>query len=377
MKYMGSKRIMLQNGLGDLILAESRRKKRIVDLFSGSASVSWFASQALAKPVVSVDLQEFARVLARSVVERTAPIDSTQLETEWLGSLRKRVAASKAWRDARALDSTRPNAATWAKRARLLCSQARGSGPIWRAYGGYYFSPSQAVILDFLRRSLPHRGPARWVCSAALLIAASRCVAAPGHTAQPFAATKSAGPFLREAWLRDPLVYVRRAISDVSKKHARVRGKAKVGDAVRIARHLSDSDLVFVDPPYSGVHYSRFYHVLETLARGTCGPVSGSGRYPPRDERPVSLFSQKTGAPRAIDRLFRELSERGSTVIVTFPSHECSNGLSGTTVAGAAETHFRIECKLVRTRFSTLGGNGQNRTARQESREMMLLLRPR
>jgi hypothetical protein len=156
-----------------------------------------------------------------------------------------------------------------------------------------------------------------------------------------------------------------------------VRGKAKVGDAVRIARYLGESDLVFVDPPYSGVHYSRFYHVLETLARGTCGPVSGTGRYPPPSERPKSLFSQKLGAPRAIENLFQALGDRGCTVIVTFPAHECSNGLSGESVAQCAEQHFTIDRRFVKTRFSTLGGNGRNRSARCDSSEMMLVLRPR
>jgi adenine-specific DNA methylase len=173
------------------------------------------------------------------------------------------------------------------------------------------------------------------------------------------------------------LIYLRRALTDLSIKCARVRGKAKVADAVRIARNLRESDLVFVDPPYSGVHYSRFYHVLETLARGTCGPVSGTGRYPPPSERPKSLFSQKLGAPRAIEHLFRTLADRGCTVIVTFPAHQCSNGLSGTGVAQCAEQHFAIDRKVIKTRFSTLGGNGHNRSARQDSSEMMLVLRPR
>lgn len=377
MKYMGSKRVMLQNGLGKLICAEAKGKKRIVDLFSGSAAVSWFAAQALAKPVVSVDLQEFARVLAQCVVERTTALDPARLESDWVDSLTKRLRRCQTWKRAQALDARRQNAGAWAHQARLLCSQTRGTGPIWRAYGGYYFSPSQAVVFDLLRGSLPARGPARWVCNAALVISASKCVAAPGHTAQPFATTRTAGPYLREAWLRDPLIYIRSALAALSKQFARVRGDTKVGDAVRIARHLNESDLVFVDPPYSGVHYSRFYHVLETLARGGCGEVSGTGRYPPTKERPVSLFSRKTGAPGAFDRLFRSLSESGCTVIVTFPEHECSNGLSGSDVAHAAESHFRIKRRFVKTRFSTLGGNGANRSARRDSREMMLVLSPK
>jgi adenine-specific DNA-methyltransferase len=57
-------------------------------------------------------------------------------------------------------------------------------------------------------------------------------------------------------------------------------GTVKVADANQAARGLQESDLVFIDPPYSGVQYSRFYHVLETIADGGRGPVTEVGRYP-------------------------------------------------------------------------------------------------
>ncbi len=374
---MGSKRVMLQNGLGELLRATSKKKERLVDLFSGSASVSWFAAATLELPVIAVDLQSFAAILARSVLARTQELDPNRIEVNWLRPLAKRLARSKAWRKAQALDLSQPNAGSWAKRARQLCSDSAGSGPSWRAYGGYYFSPSQAFVLDSLRSSVPARGPERWVCTAALIMAASRCAAAPGHTAQPFGTSRSAGPYLREAWMRDPVVFIRRAVGDLSRRFARVKGSARVGDAVQTARCLRESDLVFVDPPYSGVHYSRFYHVLETLARGKCGPVGGSGRYPARDERPSSLFSQKSNALAAMELLLQRVSDVGCTAILTFPNHECSNGLSGRMVTEAAAEHFRIVARVVKTRFSTLGGNGESRKARLDSDELILLLNPK
>ena len=94
---------------------------------------------------------------------------------------------------------------------------------------------------------------------------------------------------------------------------------------------LSD-DLVIVDPPYSSVQYSRFYHVLETIARGTCGPVSGQGRYPAINERPQSSWSNKGTSQFALKMLLEKLSVTGCTVIFTFPSSETSNGLSGNAI---------------------------------------------
>ena len=45
MKYMGSKRLMLQNGLGTLIKEETPKYERFVDLFAGASFVAWFVAQ--------------------------------------------------------------------------------------------------------------------------------------------------------------------------------------------------------------------------------------------------------------------------------------------------------------------------------------------
>lgn len=376
MKYMGSKRVMLQNGLGQMLRHHAKGRTRVVDLFAGSGSVAWFASQNLPIPVIASDLQTYSQWLSRAVIERTCAVDAQSVATSWLDPVIRRLRRSSSWRLAVEVDSRRGNAGTWAKAARAVCAQNRGSGSVWRAYGGYYFSPTQAVILDTLRRCIPQRGNAQWVCEAALVTAASRCAASPGHTAQPFATSRTAGPFLRQAWMTCPFACVRAALQDIGPRCATVRGKAIVADAMSTARGLNDLDLVFIDPPYSAVHYSRFYHVLETIARGWCGRVEGTGRYPAPRERPKSAYSQKTTAHAALDSLFEVLARRGCKAIVTFPSGKCSNGLSGHSVQECAAKYFRIEQKHVTTRFSTLGGNGHNRNAREYAKELILVLTP-
>lgn len=377
MKYMGSKRAMLDNGLGSMLRTEAKGRSRVVDLFAGSGSVAWFAAQNLRLPVIACDLQTYTQWLARSVIERTEQVSPEDLELAWIRPTLDRVPSTQSWRLAFSVDARGGSAGVWAKAAREVCADSRGSGVIWRAYGGYYFSPRQAVLFDSLRRSLPARGPLKWVCQAALIVAASKCAAAPGHTAQPFATTRSAGPFLREAWLRDPIEVVRSAMRDIGARTANVVGSARVGDALQVARQLQEKDLVFVDPPYSAVHYSRFYHVLETIARGGCGRVDGTGRYPPPAERPSSEFSQKTTSIPALEQLFASLGNRGCTAIVTFPRGKSSNGLSGKVVQEMAAEHFKIGHRYVKTRFSTLGGNGTNRGARINRSELMLVLRPK
>ena len=377
MKYMGSKRLLLENGLGKLLTQESENHDRIVDLFCGAASVSWFAAQKLNPPVFATDLQRYAVVLAEAVIGRTNPMDADELWLQWKKSIIENQQLQAGWKEAVSLDQKRFNTATWSKRAREICLVEQYSGgAIWDAYGGHYFSPTQAATFDAMMASLPEERHIRSICLAAIIISASRCAASPGHTAQPFKATRTAAKFLREAWLRDPLHYAKKALQFLSQRFAKTKGEARVGDAVELSSTLQKTDLVFVDPPYSGVHYSRFYHVLETIARGECGRVEGVGRYPPPAERPASSFSRKSESKQALRDLLERLAHAGCTVLLTFPSGICSNGLTGELVEQVSGKWFSIRKKIVKTRFSTLGGNNAHRDARMATEEMILLMRP-
>lgn len=374
MKYMGSKRWMLLNGLGHTLDKASAKASRFVDLFSGSGAVAAHVATRTPIPVVAYDLQRFSVVLARAVIGRNKPIHTEKVWAKWKE------------RASRIVESTNPPTIAAVTRksveeCRSWCS-SMGSLVVTRSYGGHYFSPTQAVWIDALRKTLPARAPNRIVALAALIQAASECAASPGHTAQPFQPTRSARGFLAEAWNRDVCLRVERAIKAISATHALKSGSASVADANEVATSIKKGDLVFIDPPYSGVHYSRFYHVLETVARGKCGPVEGTGRYPAPSERPRSSYSVKSESAMAFDALLKQVSKMGATAIVTFPDHDCSNGLSGSQATTLAKQYFTVRTKVVTSKFSTLGGNerntgwGNGRAARQQARELILMLSP-
>lgn len=377
MKYMGSKRAMLQNGLGDVLKTEAKSASRVVDLFCGGASVSWFAAAKLGRPVIACDLQEYATILAGAVVKRTKAVHFSEVNELWLSHATRAKSRLKGWNLARKLDEAGYCTEMWRQCAQTLCSSeaAAKSSLIWRCYGGHYFSPTQALSFDAMLHTLPDKVELRELCLAATIISASRCAAAPGHTAQPFKATQTAERYLREAWLRDPFHYAREALKELCLLYALKRGNAFVADANQIAKTLRPDDVVFVDPPYSAVQYSRFYHVLETIARGTCDDVEGVGRYPPPKERPNSYYSRKGDSVRALQDLLGILATNGCTVVLTFPQSECSNGLSGERLEEMAHQLFDVKRRSVETRFSTLGGNKTNRTPRKISNELMLVLK--
>jgi adenine-specific DNA-methyltransferase len=372
MKYMGSKRAMLGNGLGELLGREVPKSRRFVDLFTGSATVSVHVACRFNVPSLAFDLQVYSAVLAGAVIHRQEALDPKAFFSSWkkrAGSFVKKLDVP---------DVPKVTIAS-VEACRKWCS-AQSELPITKAYGGHYFSAYQAVWIDALCAKLPEQEPARTVALAAVIHAASQCAAAPGHTAQPFQPTKTSKRYLAEAWNRDVLQKAHNAFESIGILCARQQGRADVADANEAATRLEEGDLAFIDPPYSGVHYSRFYHVLETIAQGSCGDVSGIGRYPAPELRPRSKYSVGSESPGALDDLLETVASRGARAILTFPDHACSNGLSGTTVREIASKYFEVYETQVSSRFSTLGGTGDGRAdeagraARQHAKEMMLVL---
>lgn len=370
MKYMGSKRLMLQNGLADLLASEVASCQRFFDLFTGSGVVAWHVAERAHKTVIAFDLQMYGVVLARAVIGRKRSIDSENVWTKWLQRATKlRSGFHHIPNAVRITRGTVSDLRAWADEQNDL--------PITRAYGGHYFSPVQSTWIDALRETLPDSEPEHTVALAALVQAASQTVAAPGHTAQPFQPTRTARKFIDEAWKRSIPERTRAALSILAIHHALRVGRAVVGDANLATNQLKEGDLAFIDPPYSGVHYSRFYHVLEAITRGVSGQVSGVGRYPIPEMRPRSKYSIKSQSTMALDDLLAQISSRGAKAILTFPNHECSNGLSGKLVRNIASKYFNIVKRQVNSNFSTLGGTGDKREARQPTKELMLVLKPK
>lgn len=364
---------MLRNGLGELITSEAARSERVVDLFAGSAAVSWYAAQRTDRPVVAADLQHYSRTLANGVIARTKAADATGLKKQWIESARAALRTSEAHRDLQGV-ANEPVSAESISRARA--DSVGSSIPLVEAYGGYYYSPRQAAAFQLLLDGLDDLPRWRPLAHAALLMAAARCAASPGHTAQPFGASETALPYVDSAWRKDPFDVATTFVEELAPQHARVRGSAKVGDAAEVAQTLKSSDLAFLDPPYSAVQYSRFYHVLEALSRSAVPQVTGIGRYPLLAERPRSRFSLVSQSAAALNELLEVLAGRGCAALLTFPAANCSNGLSGNGVMLAARSHYAdVTIKRVQTRFSTLGGNGKGRPARNVSEELIVVMK--
>ncbi len=389
MKYMGHKGKMLPV-LGEILLHEGRNASQFADPFCGSAAVSWYMAQHTQRPVVAGDLQHYATARAAAVITRQYAIRSEKIIIPWFQ--RARLIADQIF-DCfpNHFESLQPELKNFEKiqvevhRSRKFSEQIfpdiiKKIGGIWptsKAYSGYYYSPAQAIIIDALRQTLPEEADYRNIALAALIEAASKCAAAPGHTAQPFQPTESAARYIFEAWKKDIYYYVEKAVKEISAIHASAVGKAITGDYRETIAELSEGDLVFADPPYSGVHYSRFYHVLETISNGLEIDVSGRGRYPDVQYRPVSSFSRKSESLCAAKDFLAICASKKLKVVLTFPASKSSNGLSADDFIFIGKKLFSsVALEEVKTNFSTLGGNKIHRNPREFCQEAIITFRP-
>lgn len=386
---MGNKNKLLPI-LGDILISNSVNSESIADAFCGSASVSWYLAETLDKEIISSDIQSFAVTRASAVTERTEVLDPKSILASWFNRA-KIIVEAVASHFPNHLKSIEPDLTdanhiqTVVEQSRRFCEDVlpvvfqdfKGQWPISKAYGGYYYSPVQALIFDALRQSLPKLIAHRKLAIAALVEAASKAAASPGHTAQPFQPTESSAKYIIEAWMRDPWALVASSMGEIAKRKAIKKGQGIVGDFTKAIDKLAPGDLVFADPPYSGVHYSRFYHVLETITRGIEFTPEGRGRYPSIIDRPSSSFSKKSESTFAAKSLIQTCAEKKLSLVLTFPTAQASNGLSSLDFINIGRPLFsKITIEEVQTDFSTLGGNKKHREARQLYGESIVSFTP-
>jgi adenine-specific DNA methylase len=207
-------------------------------------------------------------------------------------------------------------------------------------YANIYFGLRQAMVLDSIRAAIddmdstaPFAAEKKAHYLSALLHAASLSTSGTSHFAQPRHLTKDSE--LRAMAARRGIDVLARFEAFSSEILSLVDGtmhlegnRSFAGDYRRFIeedtrrgarrarfRFPGDIDLVYLDPPYTADHYSRFYHVLEVLTRYDY-PVldrdpSGRvlrGRYPRLEHRFQSGFCR----PGRVEEEFRQVIEAAS-----------------------------------------------------------------
>ena len=222
-------------------------------------------------------------------------------------------------------------------------------------YANIYFGVRQTLELDSLRAAidemaesgeideLQSRGPnperKKVHYLSALLHAASVSTSGTSHFAQPRHLSKDAE--LRAMARRRKIdvfslfeEFSREILSTVRRTRYAEGNRCFVGDYRSLVvgsqeqcrfRLPERPDLVYLDPPYTADHYSRFYHVLEVLARYDY-PVlekdsSGAvvrGRYPEIRRRFRSGFCRPASVEGEFRQVIRAAAGSGAKLVVSY-----------------------------------------------------------
>ncbi len=149
-------------------------------------------------------------------------------------------------------------------------------------------------------------------------------------------------------------------------------------DALRIWPELRRrgfrNGVVYADPPYSKDHYSRYYHVLDTLVRYDYPQAIGKGRY--RPDRFVTPFSLMTKVASSFDRLARGVASTGSALILSYPSNGLLAQHEDVDLAALLRRHFRTVTLAIQkpSVHSTLGARHGEHT--REVEELIYVAHP-
>jgi len=214
-----------------------------------------------------------------------------------------------------------------------------------RYFGGIYFSYKQAIQIDALLEQVENvPSKFRDTLMAAILSTVSECVNTVGKQfAQPLRPRNLAGeikPSLGKAANKDRSINLLATFVKWVNKYQQIPVSSQDHQVMNMdfEEALNKLDkgtkVVYADPPYTREHYSRFYHVLETLSKRDLPTIStmvaggqkvlSRGLY--REDRHQSPFCIRSQAPKAFESMFYKVSNIGAKLVLSYSPYDETKG---------------------------------------------------
>ena len=360
-RYLGNKR-KLSEAIRESIEEVASVGNPFTDLFAGSCGVSYRLKRA--HQVLSNDNELYSYNLAMAIIENEEDRVTSKQAAEELGhtfeqhmevlsgQVKHRLAKEETLLSA---DPVSPKSlkeySSFCSRTPYVGGRDRVGdmrGPIsgarafsknggqrnpWVLFTAYfsnaYFGLGQCIQIDSIRKSieapdsaaLPYR---KHLYLAALTYALSQSVSSPGHFAQ-FLKPNSSDVYARLQRERAKSIWTL-FLQNVDALSSFVVStpfshKATCEDWRSILNgknHQShrEGGVIYADPPYTADHYSRYYHVLNTLVLYDYPSCIGAGRY--RSGRFVSAFSIGSQATDEFRALIRSAARTGASLVLSY-----------------------------------------------------------
>jgi adenine-specific DNA-methyltransferase len=338
-KYMGSKSEIIQYvvaGLNDI----HKDNQPVCDLFAGSATLSG-AIRGSGVEIISNDIQQYSEILAKTYLNNyrwnqypdimDIVNEVTNVVEEWknifseywykfdyhkefdLHLFQHIEQEQRKIKDNEVFKKIVENSSSKIIKKYHLFTED---------YAGTYWSFKQCIWIDSLKcvidryKEVPELYNMLLSCTMYAMAYNSQST---GHYAQfRKAATEKS--------MNDVLIYRRKSILDFFiRKYNELKDTfnnetgsfyTNTLDYNECIDRLANGTLVYADPPYCSVHYSRFYHILETFVRYDYPVIKYDGRY--RDDRYQSPFCIATKVKDAFKDMFTKIKNKDCELVLSY-----------------------------------------------------------
>lgn len=376
-QYLGSK-LKLLNEI-EMLTQKVAINENFCDLFSGSGVVSHYMSHQY--NIVACDIQNYSSILCSALIKESnfnleninniidkikEQYSNLPEEIRLLINYEKKLLEDSTEHNTELLINFSRNASLYINKVNptQLCHSDKYLEKIisdvirckeyefyqiFNLYGGVYFSYEQSIFLDLIRQYIESSNydvNSKRMLIACLLSSASDIVNTVGKQfAQPMKITDKAGNIKKLQFNRtvqnkrlnvlekfsDAFI----SFNDAQKNTCSNEHKIFCCDVFQfLDEYKGEIGCFYADPPYTIDHYSRFYHVLETIALYDNPSFSWmkkkgkleimNGLY--RTNRYQSEFSVPSLAPHAFEKLFDKCSKFNAPLILSYsPFNEQNN----------------------------------------------------
>jgi adenine-specific DNA-methyltransferase len=324
-KYMGSKKPIIEFIIQNIERIH-HKKQPVCDLFAGSCSISAALREQF--DFISNDIQEYSSILAHTYFSNFSFFDPEELieQIELAASIHS-VSLKRKF-SALLIDFSKINDLhsfyEIENKQRTLLYQPFLTEEYFlftKFYSGTYWSFEQCIWIDSYRKAAElYKGTEIYFAIlSSIMYAMSYTTQSTGHFAQyrDGNTEEAMRNILYYRQLSLPRMFKKKFINLLSILHSTPKKVVtKTLDFSTCLQNLPQQTTVYADPPYAPVHYSRFYHALETLVKYDYPEVEFKGRY--RKDRHQSPFSQKSNANQAFTNLFDGILLKKSQLLLSY-----------------------------------------------------------
>lgn len=295
----------------------------VYDLFAGTTIVSAYLNRK--HNVVINDVQEYSGVLAKAYLNKLNNDEFDILAfqkniAEYITYFKKKYDISFTYKESLDIQSFL-DIENREKELLNFKFDKKDHHLFVKTYSGTYWSFEQCLCIDAIYRSAQKfkKHPIYELLIASLMFAMSYSSQSTGHFAQ-YRTVKD------EKNMKDILNYRLKDVYNLFLmkliqllQYDRTQPyhfEVKNTSYENVLEKLLPNSLVYADPPYASVHYSRFYHALETIVKYDYPETKFKGRY--RTDRHQSPFSKSSEAMDAFETMFTLINKKQSHLVLSY-----------------------------------------------------------